>query len=176
MKKLESFLEKHKTKLAQIRESLESSLKAARYELKWYEAASESIIWFLPNDSKYRLPGNIIPRKYYVSVTPHLEIGNFIFDGNVRIEADVVQETQRIILHSAEIKQRTVKVMANETEVKIAQQANAKQYDFFIIDVSKALSVGTKLTIEISYEGHLNASELRGFYKSSYMDEEGERR
>ncbi|RLU27565.1 hypothetical protein DMN91_001369 [Ooceraea biroi] len=176
VEKFQKFLERHKTKLAPIYKSLESSLNTAQYELKWYLPISQSIVHWIQGGSEYRLPTNILPRKYFVSVTPHLEIGNFTFDGNVRIEADVVQETNRIILHTAEIKVHMATVTANEEDVEIVDQKEVKPYDFYVIDVSKNLPAGAVLTIEIAYEGHLNASELRGFYKSSYMKDTGETR
>lgn len=150
---------------------MKSSLSIARYELKWYMAVSGTIIRYL-QDEWFR---KITPRKYFVSVTPHLKIGDFTFDGNVTIEADVTEKTRQIVLHSAEIKHHTVNVMANETKMEIIK-AETKQSNFYVIDIAKDLPVGTRLVIEIGYTGHLNASELRGFYKSSYVNEKGETR
>jgi len=176
MKKFQDFVNEHKTKLAPIYKSLETSLKTAQYESKWYQSASQSIIQWLiihqSNSLNYRLPANIMPRKYFVSVTPHLEIGNFIFNGKVTIEADVIKDTKQIVLHSAEIEHHTVTVMANKIKVAIVN-TNKEYYNFYVINVLNNLSAGTKLTIEITYTGYLNPSELRGFYKSSYINENG---
>lgn len=172
--KFQNLINGHKTEFAPILESLESSLKIARYELEWYKSASVPIIQWLQH--KYRLPTNISPQKYVISVTPYLEVENFTVDGHVMIEANVVQQTNQIILHSAEIKHHTVNVTANQTPVKIVNQHIEKEYDFFVINLNQELSVGTKLIIEIEYTSHLNTSELRGFYKSSYANEDGKTR
>ncbi|KAL6443889.1 hypothetical protein ACFW04_001722 [Cataglyphis niger] len=172
--KFQNLINERKTEFAPILESLESSLKIARYELEWYKSASVPIIQWL--QQHYRLPTNISPQKYVISVTPYLEVENFTVDGHVMIEADVVNQTNQIILHSAEIKHHTVNVTANQTPVKIVNQHIEKEYDFFVINLDQELTVGTKLIIEIEYTSHLNTSELRGFYKSSYVNEDGKTR
>lgn len=177
----QSFIDKHKAEFAPILESLESFLKIAKYELQWYKSTSVPIIQSLhklltQESLKYRLPTNISPQKYVISVTPYLEVGNFTVDGHVEIEADVVQQTRQIVLHSAEIKVHTVTVTANQTEVKIENENFEEEYDFFEINLVEKLAAGTKLIIEIKYTSHLNTSELRGFYKSSYVDDNGKTR
>ncbi|KAM0729596.1 Aminopeptidase N [Formica fusca] len=172
--KFQNLINGHKTEFASILESLESSLRIARYELEWYKSTSVPIIRWL--QQKYRLPTNISPRKYVISVMPYLEMENFTVDGHVKIEADVVQQTRQIVLHSAEIKHHTVTVTANQTQVKIVNQNIEKEYDFYVINLDQELPAGTKLIIEIEYTSHLNPSELRGFYKSSYVNENGKTR
>lgn len=181
MNRFQRHINDYKTVFAPILESLESSLRIANYELKWYKSASVPIIQWLQQKYKstaYRLPTNISPRKYVISVTPYLEVENFTVDGRVKIEADVVQQTNQIVLHSAEIKHHTVNVTANQTQVDIVNQLNSfeKEYDFYVINLNQVLPVGTKLIIEIEYTSHLNTSELRGFYKSSYVNEDGKTR
>ncbi|XP_012230687.2 putative aminopeptidase-2 [Linepithema humile] len=173
VERFEQFIDKHKTELAPILTSLESSLKIAQYELKWYENASVSQAL---KEYNYRLPSNISPRKYFISVTPYLEIGNFTFDGRVKIEADVLQLTKQIILHSAEIEHHTINVTVNQIELGIKNYTTIRKYDFLIINLEEEVLNGTQLTIEITYTGHLNTSELRGFYKSSYINTNGETR
>lgn len=166
--------------LSSILPSLESSLKIAQYELKWYKNASVPITeWYLAQVYKkynYRLPIDIKPRKYFISVTPYLEIGNFTFDGRVKIEADVMLPTKQIILHSAEIELHAINVTANQRELSIGNSTIVKEYDFLVINLNEELMGETQLTIEITYTGHLNTSELRGFYKSSYINANGETR
>ncbi|XP_072748197.1 putative aminopeptidase-2 [Anoplolepis gracilipes] len=178
VEKFQNFIINHNTTFESILESLESSLKIARYELDWYQFTSIPIIgWLRAQETrKYRLPTNISPKKYFISITPYLEMGNFTVDGYVKIEADVVQQTRQIVLHSAEIKHHNVTVTANQAEIKIESQNIEKKYDFYVINLDQELTVGTKLIIEIEYTSHLNPAELRGFYKSSYVDDNGKTR
>ncbi|KAL0111090.1 hypothetical protein PUN28_012804 [Cardiocondyla obscurior] len=176
--KFEKLINDHKTDFVSIQKSLESSLRIARYELIWYRVYSPSIIEWLQkyDEIAHRLPANIRPQKYIISVKPYLEPGNFTVDGNVTIEAVVMQPISQIILHSSEIKHHFVEVMANQTFVEILKMTFVPRYDFFKIYLKEELLNQTIVTIRISYTSHLNATELRGFYKSSYVNKEGETR
>lgn len=175
--KFEKLINNHKVDFAPIQKSLESSLKIAEYELEWYSTFSTPIIeWLVAYDNPYRLPTIISPKRYVIFVTPYLETGNFTVDGKVTIDADVKQPTNRIILHSSEIKHHDINVTANNKKVDILRIKVVDQYDLYMIYVKKVLTSGTNLTIEIKYTSNLNATELRGFYKSSYVNEKGETR
>lgn len=50
-----------------------------------------------------RLPRAVLPRHYDVRLFPILEKGNFSILGHVSIDLECKQETDRIILHSADI-------------------------------------------------------------------------
>lgn len=183
LEKFQNLVNRHKTDFKPILESLESSLEVANYELNWTTEASVPIIRWLKayyddsnNKSKYRLPPNIEPENYTVFITPFLESGNFTFNGNVTIEANVIQATDKIVLHSAEIKHHNITVIANQTKIRVISRNIVNKYDFYIINLSEKLNIGTKLIIEIIYTGHLNTSEFRGFYKGSYVNEAGETR
>ncbi|KYN33599.1 Aminopeptidase N [Trachymyrmex septentrionalis] len=173
--KFEKFINAHKTNFSSIQKSLEYSLKVAKYELDWYNSYSVSATqWLQTYDNlAFRLPSNINPKHYFISLTPHLN-GNFTFDGKVTIKADVIQPTNQIILHLSEIEPYEVIVKANQTEVEQLKTKFVDRYEFYVIYLKKELTAGTKLNIKIKYTGHLNA-ELRGFYKSSYVSEKGTR-
>ncbi|KYN14240.1 Aminopeptidase N [Trachymyrmex cornetzi] len=174
--KFEKFINASKTSFTSIQKSLEYSLKVAKYELDWYNSYSASLTpWLQEYNLTFRLPNNISPKHYFISLTPRLS-GNFTFDGKVTIKADIMQPTNQIILHSSEIEilPSEVIVKANGTEVPKLNEKFLNQYEFYIIYLTEYLTTGTKLDIKIKYTGHLNA-ELRGFYKSSYANETGTR-
>ncbi|XP_018399796.1 PREDICTED: endoplasmic reticulum aminopeptidase 1 [Cyphomyrmex costatus] len=173
--KFEKFINDHEINFASIQKSLMNSLKVAKYELDWFYSYSTSTTqWMQTNDNlEFRLPNNISPKHYFISLTPHLD-GNFTFDGKVTIKADVTEPTSHIILHSSEIEPHGVTVKADQATVKILKEKFVDRYDFYKIYLAKKLTTGTKLNIKIKYTGHLN-DELRGFYKSSYESEKGAR-
>jgi len=175
--KFEKFITNHKENFKSIQTSLENSLRIAKYELGWYSSHSTSITKWLQtfDELAFRLPTNISPQKYSISITPYLD-GNFTVDGKVTIEADIKQPTSQIILHSSEIEHHEVNVMADQRKMNILEKMVIDQHDFYVITLAKKLTIGTKLTIEIKYTSHLNATEHRGFYKSSYVNEKGETR
>lgn len=146
--------------------------------MEWYQTYSTSITQWLQayDNSKYRLPTNIIPQRYTISVAPDLETGKFTVDGKVTIEANVIEPTSQIILHSSEITHDTVKVKANLRNLEKLKYKSINRYDLLVIYLGEEVNVGTKLTIEIKYTSNLNPTELHGFYKSSYVDENGKPR
>ncbi|XP_011643165.1 putative aminopeptidase-2 [Pogonomyrmex barbatus] len=169
--KFEDFISKHKADFVSIQKSLDYSLKVAKYELSWHKTNSKSMIPWLRTyiENVFRIPSNIEPKKYDITIKPHFE--NFTFDGKVKIEAEVIKPTTKIVLHSSEIKNHEVNVtkVANNKTMTIRHTKIDKPYDFFIIYLNTELTTG-KILIDITYKGHLNATELRGFYKSSYVD------
>ena len=50
-----------------------------------------------------RLPRNLLPRHYDIRLLPIIEKGNFSIYGDVSIDLECKAETDRIVLHSADI-------------------------------------------------------------------------
>lgn len=50
-----------------------------------------------------RLPRNVLPRHYDVRLFPILETGNLTILGQVAIDVECTEDTDRIVLHSAEL-------------------------------------------------------------------------
>lgn len=174
MHKFEEFIKKHKETLASIQKSLEVSLRIAKYELEWYKAHSSSISRWLRgyDNARYRLPRNIKPEEYVIFIKPDFENGGSVVEGSVTIEAKVVYPTHQIILHSSNIIHKTT-VMVTEEIVNIISEGPLERYDQYVIYLDRELPIDTKLTIKIEYKSNLDTAELRGIYKSSYVNEKG---
>ncbi|XP_015604734.1 uncharacterized protein LOC107272255 [Cephus cinctus] len=120
----------------------------------------------------YRLPTKILPSRYDISVIPYLEDGNFTFDGTVQIGAVVAEATNTIVLHIDQITYHDVTVTLGSTTLDIESISNSTTYHFLIITLKSTLTVGSHITITITYQGTLN-TEMRGFYRSSYVNAAG---
>ncbi|KAG7211600.1 hypothetical protein KM043_010856 [Ampulex compressa] len=120
----------------------------------------------------YRLPTAIVPMKYTISVEPLLEPPHFTFEGFVEIAAVVRKSTRKIVLHSAEIEHYGVNVTVNDKDAVILGTSISHKYNFFGIHLKNELPIGASISIKIWYRGHLNR-EMRGFYRSSYIDATG---
>ena len=59
-----------------------------------------------------RLPRHVLPRHYDIKLLPIIEKGNFSILGDIAIDLECKQETDRIILHSADI-------VVDDTSVKV---------------------------------------------------------
>ena len=56
----------------------------------------------MTQSSPYRLPPNVRPTAYRLTLTPDLE--NFTFTGQVSIDLQVSQSTGRVLLNAAELR------------------------------------------------------------------------
>ncbi|XP_043263410.1 putative aminopeptidase-2 [Colletes gigas] len=170
-----NLIQKHATPFDSILSSLRNSLDIAEYELKNFGSFSDQIAsWMTDNTiDYYRLPENIIPVDYLIDVTPHIE--TFTFDGEVTIQAQVATKTNKIVLHSSEIKHDKITVSLEGKLLNIDRSYTTEKYDFLTIVLSEQLPLGSKITIAIKYSGSLN-EEMRGFYRSSYTTSNGDTR
>lgn len=159
------------------------------------EHAKHSLAWPVDDEETetYRLPGDTLPTRYDLDLTTNIHLENeqpeegeviaqkFRFDGRVRIHLRVVKSTKNITIHSKglTIKDATLRD-ADATEGadpiktwKAGQVEKNEKLEFLIFTLENELEEGTNCTLEISYFGELG--NLLGFYKSSYVDEEGKK-
>ena len=164
-----------------ISTSLQKSLDLAKYEVSWFETKSPSIIKWIKtanelqeNTRAYRLPDNIIPSSYTILLSPYFE-DEFTFDGKVTITAKVKSPTDKIVLHTDQLKidQNDIKVSQLDTwggipnELNVVNVTRTEKYHFTNILLKDTITANSEITIRISYKGCLN-TEMRGFYRSSY--------
>ena len=122
-----------------------------------------------------RLPRHLIPKKYSLYLTPFIHVDNFTFQGHVDIEMAVLKKgSKNITLHSDKLQifENTVKVYgSNKQLLYIDGFGYDKERQFFVIFLAKKMHKGDNITVSIDFLGELN-TDLVGFYKSSYFDEE----
>lgn len=185
MDKFENLIKQHQVEFENILDSLNNSLELAKYELSWLKKYTRPIMsWITDFNDKhrqdtdyYRLPTSITPNSYSIWITTDLsEFDNFTFKGSVEIKATVTNKTKNITLHSTGLIHEKISVVADSENVVIVKSDVYEKYDFLIIELGKELQVGQKLVTTIEYRGHLNEKEMRGFYRSSYIDEDGQTR
>ena len=163
---------------------MESQLKLAKYELEWYKKHVKTIIDWInkfnyredtSETTDYLLPQEIVPTKYNIHVIPHIKEDNFTFNGTVEIETTVNDLTDKIVLHSFDILHHDIIVIGNGKKLEVMNISYSKIYNFLTIILEEDLFEGTILKIKIEYSGNLN-NEMKGFYRSSYKDNEGKTR
>lgn len=186
--KFENLIEQRKVEFDGILEPLRNSLEIAKYELRWFEKNAKDIMAWInafnaeqnaggtTDTTDYRLPTSITPSSYNIWLMTDInELDNFTFTGSVDINASVAQKTNKIVLHSSKLTHNSISVHAGDKAVTVVKTEKNEKYDFLIIELAQELQVGQKLTVAIEFAGHLN-EEMRGFYKSSYVDEDGKTR
>ena len=128
------------------------------------------------SSSPVRLPVHLAPVLYTVYLTPFIEVGNFSIQGHVDIDVKVLEEGSNFTLHvdTIDIFESLVRVTGGDGadgQLEIAGFGYDESRQFFIVYLVEDLSAGEKVTLSIDFTSELG-SDIIGFYRSSYFDEE----
>ncbi|XP_018019808.1 puromycin-sensitive aminopeptidase-like protein, partial [Hyalella azteca] len=127
-----------------------------------------------------RLPRSIVPLKYVVRLQPFIN-GNFSIMGSVEITMKVLEPTQNVSLHMADIisKNETIKLkMADDMSaqsLKITEHKYDADREFYIAMLDQELVKDRKYVLSMNFEGYLN-DQLKGFYRSQYTNKSGQKK
>lgn len=110
---------------------------------------------------KVMLPLTITPIHYNITLQPDMD--TFHVNGTSEIEARVTEETDYIILHAKNMTIATFKVK----DYTVKRTFYYEENDFFVAQMTTPLSGGV-VVMCLTYSYTLTATELDGFYNSSY--------
>src|SRR5205823_2016756 len=117
----------------------------------------------------YRLPRHVIPIRYELRLEPDLASSSF--SGQEAITLTVHRQTSDIVLNAIELDITSAQVEGDSDPVRHAAITLDPALQRCHLTFTTPLSPGTwKLTM--AFRGTLN-DKLRGFYRSSYKDEQG---
>ncbi|OMH84586.1 Aminopeptidase 1 [Zancudomyces culisetae] len=123
------------------------------------------------------LPASVKPVHYDLSLTPDLE--KLEFEGQVAIDLEVKEATDKIVLNSNEltIKQVVVESSSEGQQTKTQEVAKGKydvdpEMERLTIQLDEKLQVGSKTVLKLKFSGVLN-DLMVGFYRSKYTDGQG---
>ncbi len=120
--------------------------------------------------SAYRLPTNVRPTAYRLTLTPDLE--SFTFTGEVEIDLQVSVPSGRVLLNAAELEISSARVTDEYGVVIPASGIIAdEKRERASLTFPRAIPRG-KATLSIEFSGILN-DQLRGFYRCQYTDADG---
>jgi len=117
---------------------------------------------------KFRLPSNVRPIRYEINLSPNLRKQNF--NGNVNIQLNILETTSSISLNVAELEIKKVSIDNNSDN--ISNWEIDEDYEILKINFSNKIEIGEH-NLSLEFNGLLN-DKLRGFYHSSFIDENGE--
>ena len=116
----------------------------------------------------HRLPRYALPRRYEVTLHPDLDSATF--DGTIRVELDVTEDGHSaLILNSAELG-----IVRADIDGQQASFSLNDELERLTLETESPIGVGSHI-VEISFTGAIN-DKLRGFYRSTYLDETGANR
>jgi puromycin-sensitive aminopeptidase len=118
----------------------------------------------------YRLPREVLPRRYDLVLEPHLTEARF--DGEVRITVTATAPVTEVVLNAAELAVHGVTVAPAGGAPSDAAFTLSPAVERLV--VSAALASGDHV-IAVRFSGVLN-DRLKGFYRSTYLDDEGRTR
>ncbi|XP_074061294.1 leucyl-cystinyl aminopeptidase [Macrotis lagotis] len=124
--------------------------------------------------AQIRLPQNIMPLQYELTIYPNLT--TMKFKGSVEIKIQVLKATRNIILHSSE--HNISKVLFASVVSKQEKQAEFLEYKFhdqIAIVAPEALFEGHNYTLKIDYSANIS-NNYYGFYGVTYEDENREKK
>ncbi|MXZ16586.1 MAG: M1 family metallopeptidase, partial [Acidimicrobiales bacterium] len=124
-----------------------------------------------PNANPYRLPRDVRPDRYDIVIEPDLDAARFV--GEVHIEATVHAPIDSVTLNAAELECSDVMLSQDGTTsgAEISFDAETERMTLRPAD-GRRLEPGN-LRISCTFAGELN-DQLRGFYRSTFVDEAGE--
>ncbi|XP_055523576.1 aminopeptidase N-like [Wyeomyia smithii] len=157
----------------------------------WVLFAVLAVLWPMTvrgqlDGNNYRLPNNSYPLRYDLELTTYIhEDGRsrqFRFDGSVKIEVFVKDErNSSITLHYRQITITHVKLWSffgNGTENVLLNDNSSFQLDpvrEFVTVMPPGVDLKGTYFLEFEYNGQLREDNA-GFYRSSYVDDEGKTR
>jgi hypothetical protein len=130
---------------------------------------------------QYRLSDQVVPLHYEVRLIPHIVEDNFTTDGEVSIDVQVREPTNTIAMHTMNITmdEGWTKLIrkGEEKDVNFVQTYVPQQHHYddktqiLSIRFDELLDIGI-YTLHLKFAGIL-ADNTRGFYKTFYTDDDG---
>ena len=125
----------------------------------------------MPNETSAdgpRLPDSVIPHRYTIELRP--DIPTATFSGRVSIDVEITTKTREIVLNAADLDITDLTLAAGGAEFTPEFRLDASTERLHVATPSP-VEVGPA-TLSIGFTGTLN-DMLRGFYRSTYVDESG---
>lgn len=120
----------------------------------------------MPEEKSVRLPKNVRPLKYRITLTSNFS--DFTFKGSEEIDIFISEPTSEITLHAADLKiQSAYLKYKNILQIVEPKETHLNEKEeTLIISFAEILSVG-HATLAIAFSGELN-NKMHGFYRGKY--------
>jgi puromycin-sensitive aminopeptidase len=123
------------------------------------------------DESAYRLPRTVLPRRYELTIAPDLDGASFA--GQVDIAVEVVEPVTEVILNCKELDVGETWVLVAGERIECTYALDAER-ERITLSLARPLEPGDA-DVHLSFHGILN-DKLTGFYRSVYTDDAGEQR
>ena len=120
----------------------------------------------------YRLPRSALPEHYELTLSPDLPGASF--EGRVRIRVRVEEPVDELVLNAIELDIHDAAVVGPDGNRTGARVRYDEAEERAVVGTGQPLDPGV-YQLELAFTGILN-EKLRGFYRSTFKDENGEER
>ncbi|KAK7121715.1 hypothetical protein R3I93_022713 [Phoxinus phoxinus] len=130
---------------------------------------------------QWRLPQTLSPQSYNVTLWPRLKpdpTGLYIFTGVSSVIFKCVEKTDLILIHSNKLnltKSVTLTEHGGKPAPSIDWTMMYQKTQYMVIKLKESLTAGEIYELHTEFVGEL-ADDLGGFYRSEYVDENGEKK
>ena len=122
---------------------------------------------------KVRLPEEIAPTHYDINLNVNMQ--TFAVSGNVNVTCTVKNETRYILIHAKDMEIGPNIHVQSQIQGYIKSTGTVQpENDFYVLELSTKLQPGT-IYIHLPFN-YILRDELYGFYKSSYVNDMGQKR
>ena len=126
----------------------------------------------MTSSNEWKLPTNVRPTNYTLTLEPDLD--SFTFRGSETIDIEVSEPTTSIVLNSAEIEIQSASVTLPDGSTQDTTASFDEENETVTLALDSEVPAGSA-QLDIEFTGELN-DKLRGFYRSSYTDTDGNQR
>ncbi|KIJ42373.1 hypothetical protein M422DRAFT_75548 [Sphaerobolus stellatus SS14] len=122
------------------------------------------------DESKYRLPTNVKPIHYNITIKTDLETQEF--QGYTTVDLDVLEDTSSLVFNTTKLNIHDVVVHSEAQKSQETQTVNTdfdQKLERAIVQVANPLKKGSKVQLRVWFDGKIT-DELMGYYTSSYKD------
>ncbi len=116
----------------------------------------------------HRLPRTVLPRRYALTLAP--DLASATFSGHVDIDVEVAEPTDQVVLNAVELEIDeawvTVGTARHEATVSLDEETERAT-----LGLAEPIPAG-EAVVSLRFRGLLN-DKLRGFYRSTFVDDEG---
>ena len=174
-----------------LAKDIEVMKKKVKSNINWYKTNKAELAGFFnantpePETINYRLPKSLKPKLYELNVKPYIgpedRYGSkaFTHESEITIHFTCVEPTKQIIFHSVNLNLDADSLRLTSTsgsnDVIVEKKIKYDSVrDFSIVSMSKECAKNAEYSLHLKYTGQISTS-LFGFYRSSYINEKGER-
>ncbi|MCH7786215.1 MAG: M1 family metallopeptidase, partial [Chloroflexi bacterium] len=127
----------------------------------------------MPESNAVMLPASVRPVRYRLTLEPNLS--DFTFRGEESVDIEVLDPTSKVVLNSAEIAVQSCRLTLADGSTLTPQSISLDESEETVtFEFDSTIPTGAA-RLDIEFTGELN-DRLHGFYRSAYVDADGNER